>query len=101
MKNSPLTWRTPEAKILKTDLPTLISVICDLMTSYAVTPCAMLAKNVNQYLVFLLNYSSASELAEWEVALTHLQGQWETIALQHDRHIDTLHSMAQPSSLIE
>lgn len=93
-----LTWRTPEAKILGADLPTLISIVCDLMTSYAINPCARLAKNINQHLEFVLNFSSTSDLAEWKSTLTHLQGQWEVIALQHDRHVDTLHSIAQSPS---
>ncbi len=66
------------------DLPTLVTILCHLMTCYALRPCEPLATNINRHMKVLLNSPNALEaLGEWCSTFQQLHLQWVAIA---DRH---------------
>lgn len=69
-----------------TDFPTMITVICHLMTLYAMRPCGQLASNINQHIKVLLDSSATDSLGEWKSTFQQLQNRWEVIAECHAQH---------------
>lgn len=68
------------------DLPTLITVLCHLMTCYAVRPCEPLAANINRHMKVLLDSSVSEALGEWRPTFQQLHQQWRVIADRHSLH---------------
>ncbi len=66
-----------------TDLPTLVTVICHLMTLYAMRPCEHIAANIDRHLFALLTAPAAEALGSWRGTFEKLQIQWRTIARRH------------------
>lgn len=62
------------------DLPTIMTVICHLMTLYALHPCEPLASNINRHIKVVLN---SDYLGEWKVVFRQINSQWERLAHQH------------------
>ena len=73
------------------DRSTLITVICHLMTCYAMQPCGFLAANIERHLSALLNLRAGDELGDWTMTFERLQVQWRAIS---DRHARTGHRKA-------
>lgn len=71
------------------DFPTVITVICHLMTLYALQPCEPLASNINRHIKVILNSSASDSLGEWKGAFEQLLSQWESIAKRHVQHVAT------------
>lgn len=44
----------------------LITLICHLLTQYALYPCQPLAANISRHFNFLLNASTVDSLEEWQ-----------------------------------
>jgi len=68
------------------DFSTVITVICHLMTLYALRPCEPLATNINRHIKVVLNSSASDLLGEWKGTFEQLFTQWESIAKQHVKH---------------
>ncbi|MCK5728526.1 MAG: hypothetical protein KAH08_04830 [Methylococcales bacterium] len=85
---------TKKTKKLAANLPTLISIICNLMTCYAMHPCEEVAKKINRHMNALLESSSMMELGEWRPIFIQLQIQWDTI-MQRYQHHDNLNTSAK------
>ncbi|MEE9339850.1 MAG: hypothetical protein V3U87_17400 [Methylococcaceae bacterium] len=66
-----------------TDLPTIITVLCHLMTLYAIKPSYPLAANINQHILILLKSPEADSLGEWKGTFRQLLIQWKSLAAQH------------------
>lgn len=64
----------------------MITVICHLMTLYALRPCEPLATNINRHIKVVLNSSASDSLGEWKGTFEQLHTQWESIAKQHVQH---------------
>ncbi len=71
-----------------TDLPTIITVLCHLMTLYAIKPSYPLAANINQHILVLLKSPEADSLGEWKGTFRQLLIQWKSLATQHTQHQD-------------
>ncbi len=71
------------------DFPTLITVICHLMTLYALRPCEPLASNINRHIKVVLNSSASDSLGEWKSSFEQLLSQWESIAKRHTNSVVT------------
>ncbi len=67
----------------QTDFSTLITVICHLMTLYAIHPCENLASNINCHLQLLLRQHGSEALLEWQATFQQLHCQWENIERQY------------------
>lgn len=65
------------------DFPTIITVICHLMTLYALNPCEPLAANINRHIRVILNSSARDSLGEWTSTFRQILSMWELIAEQH------------------
>ncbi|MCK5871710.1 MAG: hypothetical protein KAG26_02695 [Methylococcales bacterium] len=65
------------------NLQTLVTVICHLMTCYAMHPCEEIAANINRHMHFLLAPSMAIELGDWKSTFIQLQTQWDVITQRH------------------
>lgn len=65
------------------DFPTIITVICHLMTLYALHPCEPLASNINRHIKVVLNSNAADSLGEWKGTFRQIHSQWELITHQH------------------
>jgi len=72
-----------ETKNDPVDILTNITVICHLMTLYALHPCEPLATNINRHIKFILNSSVSESLGEWKGVFKQILSQWEQIADQH------------------
>ncbi len=68
------------------DFLQLITLICHLMTQYALHPCAAMATNINRHFQFLLNSSAAESLGEWQGTFQQLFIQWQDISARHMQH---------------
>jgi hypothetical protein len=65
------------------DFPCIVTIICHLMTLYALKPCEPLAANINRHMKVVLNSSAIDSLGEWEGTFRQIHMQWELIAEQH------------------
>ncbi|MCK5829307.1 MAG: hypothetical protein KAH20_03305 [Methylococcales bacterium] len=65
------------------NLPTLLTIICHLMTCYAIRPSEVLAINIHRHMDVLLTSTTASELKEWKPTFLQLQVQWASITQRH------------------
>ncbi len=78
------------------DLPTIVTILCHLMTLYALRPCEPLATNINRHIMVLLKSSAADSLGEWKGTFQQLLIQWENIAKRHVQHqVDVVNDEAQ------
>lgn len=68
------------------DFPALITVICHLMTCYALRPSEPLAVNISRHMTVLLNSTAADTLKEWRPTFRQLQRQWLILAERHAQH---------------
>lgn len=64
-------------------LPTLLTIICHLMTCYAVRPSEALAVNINRHMRLVLTSSSTSELEEFKPNFLQLQAMWDNVIQRH------------------
>ncbi len=78
---------TTETEKFAANLPTLISIICNLMTCYAMHPCEEVAKKINRHMSALLESSALMDLGVWRPTFIQLQLQWDTI-MQRYQHQD-------------
>lgn len=69
------------------DFPTVITIICHLMTLYALRPCEPLAANINRHIKVVLNSSASDSLGEWKGTFEQLLSQWESIAKGHVQQV--------------
>lgn len=78
------------------NLPTLVTIICHLMTCYAMHPCEDIAKNINRHMQILLSSTASIELGEWKATFLQLQIQWDAITrrYQHQKNY------TQPPSML-
>lgn len=67
------------------DLPTMMTIICHLMTLYAMRPCTHLATSINRHMNALLNSSESDSLGEWFSTFQQLHIQWNAIANRHNQ----------------
>jgi hypothetical protein len=65
------------------DFPGIITIICHLMTLYALQPCEPLAANINRHIKVVLNSSASDSLGEWKGTFRQIHMQWGMIAEQH------------------
>ncbi|MCK4493700.1 MAG: hypothetical protein KAU26_06565 [Methylococcales bacterium] len=77
-----------ETKQLTANLPTLISMICNLMTCYALYPCEDVAKKINYHMNALLQSSALMDLGVWRPTFIQLQIQWDTIMQRYQHPCD-------------
>ncbi|MCF6204752.1 MAG: hypothetical protein L3J59_13970 [Methylococcaceae bacterium] len=68
------------------DFPTTVTIICHLMTLYAIKPCEPLATNINRHLAVLLESPAADSLGKWKDTFAQLLVQWKHLAKQHAKH---------------
>ncbi len=66
------------------NLPRLVTIICHLMTCYAMHPCEEIAKNINRHMQVLLSSAAAIELGEWRETFLQLQIQWDAISQRYE-----------------
>lgn len=68
------------------DFPTTVTILCHLMTLYAMKPCEPLATNINRHIAVLLKSPAADSLGEWKDTFGQLLVQWKYLAKQHAKH---------------
>ncbi len=68
------------------DFPTIVTILCHLMTLYAIKPCEPLATNINRHIAVLLKSPAADSLGEWKDTFSQLRVQWKYLAKQHAKH---------------
>ena len=71
------------------NLQTLITIICHLMTCYAMHPCEEIAANINRHMHFLLTPPILNELGDWKSTFIQLQLQWRAITQRHQQEKQT------------
>ena len=67
------------------NLPTLVTIICHLMTCYAMHPCEEISNNINRHLNVLLSSNASIELGEWKSTFIQLQIQWDAITRRYQQ----------------
>ena len=67
------------------DLSTLVTVLCHLMTCYAMRPCGPLASNIERHMKVLLNSRAGNDLGDWITTFEQLRTQWHAISERHAR----------------
>ncbi|MCK5872192.1 MAG: hypothetical protein KAG26_05155 [Methylococcales bacterium] len=77
-----------ETKKITANLPILISIICNLMTCYAMHPCEEVAKKINHHMNALLTSSALMDLGIWRPTFIQLQIQWDTIRQRYQHQSD-------------
>jgi hypothetical protein len=69
-----------------TNLVTIVTILCHLMTLYAIKPSFPLAANINHHILVLLKSPEADSLGEWKGTFRQLLTQWQSLATQHTQH---------------
>ncbi len=76
----------------------LLTLICHLMTQYAMYPCQPLAVNINRHFQYLLNSSAAESLGEWKSTYEQLFTQWRAIVGNHiQQHMEVVGTESRQS----
>jgi len=74
----------PKSTDFAANLPILVTTISCLMTSYAISPSAGLARNIQRHMGILLTSPVAIELEAWESTFIQLHTQWDYIIQRHE-----------------
>jgi hypothetical protein len=67
------------------DPSTLVTIICHLMTCYAMRPSGLLASSIERHMDLLLNSRAGDELGDWITTFEQLHTQWHAISERHAR----------------
>lgn len=93
LQQSPSVGKSP-------DLATQFTIICHLMTCYAVRPCEPIAANINRHMEALLISPAADSLGDWHGTIQQLSQQWNAITARHVKHHQKT-TMAEKNSAVE
>lgn len=67
------------------DPSTLVTIICHLMTCFAMRPSGLLASSIERHIDLLLNSRADNDLGDWITTFEQLHTQWHAISARHAR----------------
>lgn len=67
------------------NLPVMVTVLCNMMTCYAMRPCIHKACEIERHINALLNSPLSDELGDWTALFEKLQCQWTALSECHAR----------------